>query len=111
MIGYRRHGHNETDDPTVTNPEVYKLVSKHETVRALYGAQLVAEGVVSNDDVAALDTAIYAEMQAAYDHVKEMADKDDHKHLEMPEELKVEFPQIETAVGAERLEKKLTKSF
>lgn len=105
LVGYRRHGHNETDDPTVTNPETYKLVSKHETVRALYGAQLVAEGLVTADDVAALDTAIYAEMQAAYDHVKEMAEKDDHHHLEMPEELKVEFPQIDTAVGAERLEK------
>ncbi len=105
LIGYRRHGHNETDDPTVTNPEVYKLVSTHETVRALYGTQLVAEGFVSNDDVTALDSAIYAEMQAAYDHVKEMADKDEHTHLEMPEELKVAFPQIETAVGAERLDK------
>ncbi len=104
LIGYRRHGHNETDDPTVTNPETYKLVAQHETVRALYGAQLVAEGVVSTDDVAALDAAIYAEMQASYDHVKEMAAKDEHKHLEMPEELKVEFPQIDTAVGAERLE-------
>lgn len=105
LLGYRRHGHNETDDPTVTNPETYKLVSKHEPVRSLYGAQLAAEGVVSADEVAALDKAIYAEMQAAYDHVREMADKDEHKHLEMPEELKVEFPQIDTAVGAERLEK------
>lgn len=110
LVGYRRHGHNETDDPTVTNPETYKLVSKHETVRALYGAQLVAEGLLSAEDVAALDTAIYAEMQAAYDHVREMADKDDHQHLEMPAELKVEFPQIDTAVGAERLEKSM-KSF
>lgn len=39
-----------------------------------------------------------------------MAEKDDHHHLEMPEELKVEFPQIDTAVGAERLEKSM-KSF
>ncbi|MGE7840333.1 2-oxoglutarate dehydrogenase E1 component [Lysinibacillus sp. NPDC093712] len=104
LIGYRRHGHNETDDPTVTNPETYKLVAKHETIRALYGAQLVAEGLVTADEVAALDSAIYAEMQVAYDHVKEMAEKDEHKHLEMPEELKINFPQVETAVGAERLE-------
>ncbi|MFJ7405920.1 MULTISPECIES: 2-oxoglutarate dehydrogenase E1 component [unclassified Lysinibacillus] len=104
LIGYRRHGHNETDDPTVTNPETYKLVAKHETIRALYGAQLVAEGLVTADEVAALDSAIYAEMQVAYDHVKEMAEKDEHKHLEMPEELKINFPQVDTAVGAERLE-------
>ncbi len=104
LIGYRRHGHNETDDPTVTNPETYKLVAKHETIRAIYGAQLVAEGLVTAEEVAALDSAIYAEMQVAYDHVKEMAEKDEHKHVEMPEELKISFPQIDTAVGAERLE-------
>ncbi|UED78198.1 2-oxoglutarate dehydrogenase E1 component [Lysinibacillus sp. CD3-6] len=104
LIGYRRHGHNETDDPTVTNPETYKLVAKHETIRALYGAQLVAEGLVTAEEVAALDSAIYAEMQVAYDHVKEMAEKDEHKHVEMPEELKINFPQIDTAVGAERLD-------
>lgn len=104
LIGYRRHGHNETDDPTVTNPETYKLVAKHDTIRTLYGAQLVSEGLVTADEVAALDSAIYAEMQVAYDHVKEMAAKDEHTQLEMPEELKIEFPQIDTAVGAERLQ-------
>lgn len=104
LIGYRRHGHNETDDPTVTNPETYKLVAKHDTIRTLYGAQLVSEGLVTADEVAALDSAIYAEMQVAYDHVKEMAAKDEHKQIEMPEELKIEFPQIDTAVGAERLQ-------
>lgn len=105
LIGYRRYGHNETDDPTVTNPEIYKFVSKHEPIRALYGAQLVEAGILSADEVKALDTSIYAEMQAAYDHVKEMAEKDEHVSTEMPEELKIEFPQIDTKVDAERLAK------
>lgn len=105
LIGYRRYGHNETDDPTVTNPETYKLVSKHQPIRALYGAELAAAGVVSEAEVKALDEKIYAEMQAAYDHVKAMAEKDEHKHPEMPEELKVEFPAIDTSVDAERLAK------
>ena len=103
LIGYRRYGHNETDDPTVTNPDTYKLVSKHQPIRALYGAELVAAGVVTEAQVSELDKTIYAEMQAAYDHVKEMASKDEHKTPEMPEELKVDFPQIETAVDADRL--------
>ncbi|GLC89133.1 2-oxoglutarate dehydrogenase E1 component [Lysinibacillus piscis] len=105
LIGYRRHGHNETDDPTVTNPETYKLVAQHETVRALYGAQLVTEGLVTAEEVAAVDVAAYAEMQAAYDHVKEMQAQDDHQQPEMPEELKIEFPQVKTAVAMERLTK------
>ncbi|MCH7322627.1 2-oxoglutarate dehydrogenase E1 component [Solibacillus sp. MA9] len=105
LIGYRRYGHNETDDPTVTNPETYKLVSKHEPIRALYGAELAAAGVLSAEEVKAIDTKIYAEMQASYDYVKAMAEKDEHKSLEMPEELKVEFPAIDTTVTAERLAK------
>src|SRR5690606_21175467 len=105
LIGYRRYGHNETDDPTVTNPETYKLVAKHEPIRALYGAELAEAGILSADEVKALDTAIYAEMQAAYDHVKEMAEKDEHVTPNMPEELKIEFPEIDTKVDAERLAK------
>lgn len=105
LIGYRRYGHNETDDPTVTNPETYKLVAKHETIRALYGKELAAAGIVTEEQVKELDAKVYAEMQAAYDHVKEMAQKDEHAHIEMPEELKVSFPEIETSVGDERLAK------
>jgi 2-oxoglutarate dehydrogenase E1 component len=105
LIGYRRYGHNETDDPTVTNPETYKLVSKHEPIRALYGAELATTGVISTDEVKALDTNIYAEMQAAYDHVKAMAEKDEHLTPEMPEEVKVEFPEIDTSVELDRLNK------
>lgn len=104
LIGYRRYGHNETDDPTVTNPETYKLVSKHDPVRVLYGTKLVAEGLVTEEQVKALDNAAYAEMQAAYDHVKEMAEKDEHKHLEMPEALTVDFPQVDTTTSVERLQ-------
>ncbi|MEK4628812.1 MAG: 2-oxoglutarate dehydrogenase E1 component [Solibacillus sp.] len=105
LIGYRRYGHNETDDPTVTNPETYKLVSKHEPIRALYGAELATTGVLSTDEIKALDTNIYAEMQAAYDHVKAMAEKDEHLTPEMPEEVKVEFPEIDTSVELDRLNK------
>lgn len=104
LIGYRRHGHNETDDPTVTNPETYKLVAKHQPVRALYGAQLVAQNIVSEEEVKSLDSAAYATMQSAYDHVKEMAEKDEHKHPEMPEQLKVDFPQVDTTTSVERLQ-------
>lgn len=105
LIGYRRYGHNETDDPTVTNPDTYKLVAKHDTIRKLYGAELAAAGIVSNEEVDKLDKDIYAELQAAYDHVKEVGKTDEHKHVEMPEELKVDFPEIDTTVDAARLAK------
>lgn len=106
LIGYRRYGHNETDDPTVTNPVTYAIVPKHPTVRAIYGEQLVAEGIVTAEEVEQLDSTVYAEMQASYDHVKEVgAASDVHIKVEMPEAIKNDYPVIETGVAKETLEK------
>ncbi len=47
MVCYRRHGHNETDEPSVTQPIMYKTIKSLATTRKLYAKQLVDEGVVS----------------------------------------------------------------
>ncbi|MEK9198164.1 2-oxoglutarate dehydrogenase E1 component [Ureibacillus sp. 179-F W5.1 NHS] len=99
LIGYRRFGHNETDDPTVTNPLTYKIVSTHPTVRVLYGEKLANEGILSLEQVKKLDEEIYAEMQASYDHVKEVGATKGHFEIEMPEEVKNEYPEVETSVS------------
>ena len=54
LICYRRHGHNEADEPMVTQPQMYQLIKMHPTTRELYAKQLAAEGVVSEEDAAAL---------------------------------------------------------
>lgn len=46
LICYRRHGHNELDDPTFTQPRMYREIQEHPSVVTLYGRQLIAEGVV-----------------------------------------------------------------
>jgi 2-oxoglutarate dehydrogenase E1 component len=51
LVCYRRHGHNETDDPTFTQPVMYKEIAAHPTVRSLYAERLIAESVVSADEV------------------------------------------------------------
>ena len=42
VVGYRRWGHNETDEPAFTQPKLYELVKKHPTPRQVWGARLVA---------------------------------------------------------------------
>ena len=49
LIGYRRFGHNETDEPAYTQPLMYERIKQHPPVRKLYADRLAAEGVVGAD--------------------------------------------------------------
>ncbi len=52
LVCYRRHGHNEADEPAATQPEMYRVIRQHATARKLYADRLAAEGVVSQAEVA-----------------------------------------------------------
>jgi 2-oxoglutarate dehydrogenase E1 component len=54
MFCYRRFGHNEGDDPTMTQPLMYLAIKNHPTTRELYGQRLIDEGVITQADLAAL---------------------------------------------------------
>ncbi len=51
MICYRRYGHNESDEPAFTQPIMYRKIRKHDTTLQIYSAKLVAEGVLSAEEV------------------------------------------------------------
>jgi len=70
VIGYRRFGHNETDEPAYTQPEMYDRIKSHPTVRELYAQYLIAKGIVSADDVNALLAAATARVSEALANVK-----------------------------------------
>lgn len=50
MFCYRRHGHNEGDEPMFTNPIMYKTISKHPTTREIYARKLIDEGVLTEEN-------------------------------------------------------------
>jgi 2-oxoglutarate dehydrogenase E1 component len=66
VVGYRRHGHNETDEPSFTQPELYKRIRSHPSPREVWGARLVAEGVVTDAEVKKLD----ADAAANFDRIQ-----------------------------------------
>jgi 2-oxoglutarate dehydrogenase E1 component len=54
LVCYRRHGHNEADEPAATQPDMYKVIRQHSTTRQLYAQRLVAEGALTQADVEAM---------------------------------------------------------
>ena len=70
LIGYRRHGHNEGDEPAFTQPLMYQKISSHPTVREVWAHTLVQRGLVTSDAVTAMNRQRMDELQAALDALK-----------------------------------------
>ena len=64
LVCYRRHGHNEADEPNATQPLMYQKIKKHPVPRKIYADQLIAEGIIEAHEVEKL----VSEYRAALDH-------------------------------------------
>ena len=76
LVGYRRHGHNETDEPAFTQPKLYEKVRAHPTPVKVWAARLVSDGIVSDEEVKRIEAEIFgnfeqrqAAMKAAHQDV------------------------------------------
>ncbi len=65
IVCYRRHGHNETDEPAFTQPLMYCAIERQKTTRTLYTERLSAEGVVSSEEAQRMWDAFAAKLDAA----------------------------------------------
>jgi 2-oxoglutarate dehydrogenase E1 component len=64
LVCYRRHGHNEADEPSATQPLMYQKIKKHPTPRKIYADRLIEDKAVSTEDV----TSMINEYRDALDH-------------------------------------------
>ena len=100
LVGYRRHGHNEQDEAAYTQPLMAQKIANHPTAREQFVAELVAEGVVTQDEADAAAQALVDELKRAHEALKDTFGKpaeDDGPNLpEAPAE-------IVTAVPVEQL--------
>jgi 2-oxoglutarate decarboxylase len=103
LIGYRRFGHNEADEPAYTQPLMYLKIRAHPTVRELFAAQLVSDGLIRPEEVDALAKEMYGRVADAHKRVKEnlAAELDDLTHEQVIEE--PDDPMMRTAVSARML--------
>lgn len=63
ILGYRKYGHNEGDEPRFTQPKLYKAISKHKNPRDIYAEKLLAEGVIEAGYVKQLELEYKADLE------------------------------------------------
>ncbi|MEP6993919.1 MAG: multifunctional oxoglutarate decarboxylase/oxoglutarate dehydrogenase thiamine pyrophosphate-binding subunit/dihydrolipoyllysine-residue succinyltransferase subunit [Acidobacteriota bacterium] len=73
LIGFRRHGHNEGDEPTYTQPLMYRAIEAHPGVKTLYARRLIRDGVITAAEVEALEARQLALAEKALADAKEAA--------------------------------------
>ena len=62
LLGYRKYGHNEGDEPRFTQPKLYKAIAKHKNPRDIYAEKLKAEGVIDGTYVKTLEETYKAKL-------------------------------------------------
>jgi 2-oxoglutarate dehydrogenase E1 component len=70
MFCYRRHGHNEADEPAFTQPIMYRAIAGHPTTRQLYAQRLVEEGVLTQDETEKMVTDFLARLDGEFEAAK-----------------------------------------
>ena len=72
LLGYRKYGHNEGDEPRFTQPQLYKTISKHQNPREIYKAKLKAENIVSDEKLKDMEAEFKALLDKDFDESKEI---------------------------------------
>lgn len=100
LIGYRRHGHNEGDEPAYTQPRQYKIIDAHPTVRTLWSDRLQENGIITAQEAEAFQSEVAERLREAQDRVRETGEPEPEAEEEPMEEPATE---VETGVAMEDL--------
>ena len=104
MVCYRRFGHNEQDDPSLTQPRMYELIKNHRSVRKLYTETLVRRGDITLEEAEAALKDFSSRLQAALDETRASAPPKPTKLPPVPGPAPV-LPPVETGVPMETLQR------
>ncbi len=107
MVCYRRHGHNEGDDPSYTQPLMYKAISERRSVRKLYVETLVRRGDITIEEAEQALSDFHGKLQTALDETRSH-DPGDIKAARPPQPVGV-LPHIPTGVDRSKLDEIFTK--
>ncbi|MDG1528052.1 MAG: 2-oxoglutarate dehydrogenase E1 component [Polaribacter sp.] len=71
LLGYRKYGHNEGDEPRFTQPKLYKEIAKHQNVKDIYASQLLSEGAITQDYLTQIASDFKSMLESEFDKAKE----------------------------------------
>ncbi|MEO8042222.1 MAG: multifunctional oxoglutarate decarboxylase/oxoglutarate dehydrogenase thiamine pyrophosphate-binding subunit/dihydrolipoyllysine-residue succinyltransferase subunit [Acidobacteriota bacterium] len=84
LVGFRRLGHNEGDEPSYTQPLMYARVKAHPGVRHLYAEHLIREGVITEDDLKRMTDSVVAKYEGILARAKQIATEVKPKKTALP---------------------------
>ncbi|PZD78427.1 2-oxoglutarate dehydrogenase E1 component [Mesonia sp. K7] len=110
LLGYRKYGHNEGDEPRFTQPKLYKAISKHKNARDIYAQKLIEEGVIDENYVSGLEKDYKEALEQDFDLSKK-EDKtiitpimqDDWKDFDVATEVEM-MEDVDTKVAIKNLD-------
>jgi 2-oxoglutarate decarboxylase len=105
VIGYRRFGHNEADEPAYTQPTMYQVIKKHPPVREIYARQLIERSVVSEEESTEMTDEVWSVLTEAHQTLKSRIDTAQSvEHATGEYQLdRTPSPEVKTAVSTDRL--------
>ncbi|HEY7829074.1 MAG TPA: multifunctional oxoglutarate decarboxylase/oxoglutarate dehydrogenase thiamine pyrophosphate-binding subunit/dihydrolipoyllysine-residue succinyltransferase subunit [Solirubrobacteraceae bacterium] len=107
LIGYRRFGHNESDEPAYTQPEMYATVKGKKRVAELWAERLTADGVVSKEETDRLAQGVWDNLTLLHQRLKskiaEAAEHEDDQSTGEHQLDRTQSPDVSTAVPAAQL--------
>jgi 2-oxoglutarate dehydrogenase E1 component len=71
LLGYRKYGHNEGDEPRFTQPNLYKAIAKHKNLKEIYANQLISEGAITQDYLTQITADFKSMLEVEFDGAKE----------------------------------------
>ena len=110
MVCYRRHGHNEGDDPSYTQPQMYEVIDNLRSVRKLYTERLVRRGDISIEQAEEVLEDYEARLEEAFTSTKEAAPPEPPKAIRPIESTEL-HPPVETGVAQDLLDRIAAKQF
>ena len=63
LLGYRKYGHNEGDEPRFTQPKLYKFISGHPNPRDIYASKLMDQGIIDDDHVSKIESKYFSKLE------------------------------------------------